>query len=214
MSPLNIAMENYTARFITAEEIHYIKEIFKVDNTAQRQEMSPEQINRFLLQTQKGLEMGKAICSTTFDGGGKPIGMYVAWKMPMNAGWQMGLTKMVEKHAHYSTSADVLVLGLDLILEAMEAEGFYKFWINSSEKHLNIRNNLMFKKSKLFARYKWFDENIIPAGQDSSVEMFNFFRSKVNWTDIVVRMYVLDQPYRIEHLKKHNSKDYIGVEQR
>ena len=207
-------MENYTARFITAEEIHYIKEIFEVNGTAQRQEMSKEQINRFLLQAQKGLEMGKAICSTVFDSNSKPIAMYVAWKMPMNAGWQMGLSKMVEKHAHYSKSAEILALGFDLIIEAMEAAGFYKFWLNSSEQHLNIRNKIMFKKSKLFARYKWFDENLIPADQDSSVEMFNFFRNKINWTDVIVRMYVLDQPYRIEHLKKHNSKDYVGTVQR
>lgn len=207
-------MENYTARLISAAEIHYIKEIFDINNTAQRREMSEEQITKFLLQAQKGLEMGNAICSTIFDSNSKPIAMYIAWKMPRIAGWQMGLSKMVEKHSHYSKSAEILALGVDLIIEAMEAEGFYKFWLNSSEKHLNIRNKLMFKKSKLFPRYKWFDENIIPAGQDSSVEIFNFFRNKIAWTDVIVRMYILDQPYRIEHLKKHNSRDYTGTVQK
>ena len=94
---------------------------------------------------------------------------------------------------------------------AMYTEGYYKFWMGAPEVHHNIRNRVMIKHSKLAHRYQWFDEYIIPKGQKTDIKIYEFNRRICNWSDILVRMFVLKQEYRVELLRKLNSKDYHGT---
>ena len=100
---------------------------------------------------------------------------------------------------------------LDLLLEKMESKGYYKFWMASPESHHNIRNKIMRKHSKYLARYKWFDEVVIPRGQQSGISSFDSVRRPIDWTDIVVRLFVLDQEHRVNILRTKGFEDYKGT---
>jgi len=95
--------------------------------------------------------------------------------------------------------------------QTLEAEGYYKFWMGAPEQHHNIRNAVMVKQSNLLHRYDWVDELVIPKGERCDVEIFEQNRRTCNWTDILVRMFVLKQEYRIEHMRKQGHINYTGA---
>ncbi len=70
----------------------------------------------------------------------------------------------------------------------------------------------MCRHSKYLSKYKWFDETVIPAGGKSGVSAFDAVRGTIDWTDVVVRMFVLDQQHRVEILQQRKDlKDYKGT---
>ena len=58
----------------------------------------------------------------------------------------------------------------------------------------------------LIDSYDWFDELIIPAGEKSNVPLFEMHRVKVDWTDTLVRLFVLKQEYREVLVKERHNK--------
>lgn len=197
-------------RFITPDEIDYVKTIFRLNPNAVGIVQTEEMQNNYLSRVLEGMKLGTTHASVTFEDG-EPIVVYIGIEFPSIAGWHVGLTKITEKYNHYNKSAPIMADALDLLLEKMESKGYYKFWMTSPESHHNIRNKIMKKHSKYLDRYKWFDETVIPQGGKSGFGAFDSVRRVVDWTDVVVRMFVLDQQYRVEKLQAKGYKDYKGT---
>lgn len=197
-------------RFVAADEIDYVRKIFKLNPNAVGTVMSDEQQNRYLTKVAEKIAEGMAHAAVTFEDG-EPIVVYIGFEFPSIAGWHVGLTKITEKYNHYNKSAPIMADALDLLLEKMESKGYYKFWMTSPESHHNIRNKIMIRHSKYLARYKWFDELVIPAGDKSGVSAFDAVRGVIDWTDVVVRLFILDQQHRVEQLRAKGFKDYKGT---
>ena len=144
--------------------------------------------------------------SVVFDSNNSPIAMYTARLLPNVAGWWVGATKIKLPNTNFNTSAKIMVPALELMLSDMEQNGYYKFWMVAPEHHHNIRNSVMKKYSKGLNRYEWFDEIMIPKGGRCNVPLFEMHRVVVNWTDTLVRMFVLKQDFREELVKERHRQ--------
>lgn len=197
-------------RLITADEIDHLKTIFRLNPKAMRVVMTEEFQDKYLNRIREKITEGDAHVAVTFENG-EPIVTYIGFVLVNIAGWHAGLSKITYKYNHYNKSAPIMADALDLLLEKMESLGYYKFWVTAPERHHNIRDKILCKHSKYLSRYKWFDETVIPAGEKSGVFSFDAFRRPVDWTDVVVRMYILDQQYRVEKLRVKGCKEYKGT---
>lgn len=199
-----------TTRFITADEIEHVRTIFRLNPNAVGMVMSEESQDRYLAKVAEGIKLDTAHAAVTFEDG-EPIVVYIGIEFPNIAGWHVGLTKITEKYNHYNKSAPIMAEALDLLLEKMESRGYFKFWMTAPESHHNIRNRVMCRHSKYLSKYKWFDETVIPTGGKSGVLAFDSVRGVIDWTDVVVRLFILDQPHRVEKLRQRGYKDYEGT---
>ncbi len=138
-------------RFITADEIDYVRTIFKLNPNAVGMVQSEEMQNNYLSRVAEGMKAGLTHAAVTFENG-EPIVVYIGIEFPSIAGWHVGLTKITEKYNHYNKSAPIMADALDLLLEKMESKGYYKFWMSAPESHHNIRNKIMRRHSKYLAR--------------------------------------------------------------
>jgi hypothetical protein len=197
----------YTARFITPEEVDsVIQDLFSIDKTITRQVKSEEEL-AFLRNHWKNLmSNNEMMISVVFDEEQQPAAMYTARLVPKVSGWWVGATKIKKPNTSFYTTAKIMVPGLELLLNTLEAMGYYKFWMVAPEEHHNIRNRIMKKYSPALNRYEWFDELIIPAGGKSDVALFEMHRVIVDWTDTLVRMFVLKQEYREVLVKERHKK--------
>lgn len=197
-------------RFISADEIDFIKKIFKLNPNAVGMVQTEEMQERYLSKVAEGIRAGLTHAAVTFEDG-EPIVVYIGIEFPKISGWHVGLTKITEKYNHYNKSAPIMADALDLLLEKMHSKGYYKFWMTAPESHHNIRNKIMRKHSKYLSQYLWFDEVVIPANGVSGISAFDSVRGIVDWTDVVVRMFVLDQKHRVEFLRTKGYTDYKGT---
>ena len=200
-----------TVRFINSDEIRHIYTMFSIDKSLVGETLTSQEINTIAQGYREAMDLGYMKITMVFDENESPVAMYTARLLPMATGWWVGATKIKEPTNHFNKTAKIMAPGLDLMLENLEAEGYYKFWMGAPEVHHNIRNRVMIKHSKLAHRYQWFDEYLIPKGQKTDIKIYEFNRRICNWSDILVRMFVLKQEYRVELLRKLNSKDYHGT---
>lgn len=197
----------YTARFITPDELSpVVKELFSIDKTIIRQERTEDEL-AYLRGFWKSLMVNKEMMvSVVFDENNSPVAMYTARLVQRVAGWLVGATKIKKPNTTFYTSAKIMAPGLDLLLDTLETMGYYKFWMIAPEEHHNIRNRVMKKYSPALNRYDWYDELVIPAGEKSKVDLFEMHRFQVDWSDTLVRMFVLKQEYRAGLVKEQHNK--------
>lgn len=200
-----------TVRFITPDEVEYIRHLYSIDRRSVGVEFDDDKITR-VINIARNL-MTKDLCSVPmiFNDEGTPIGMYLGYDVPRAGGWMVGLTKVLQATNHYNITAPMLAPALNMLIERMESKGYYKWWMGAPESWHNIRNKIMRRHSYMLDRYDWVDETVIPRGEVSPVDLYNFRSSPCHWSDITIRMFVLRQQYRVNHLRKQNHSDYKGT---
>lgn len=206
-------MSDYQARLVQVNEVeNCFNVLFSEDDKIFRVSKDESKISAMINMVKKYLAENIAVMTAVFDGD-TPVAMYIGYKFPTLKGWIVGLTKVAGKYNHFNKSAPVMAPALDLLISEMEKEGYYKWWMIAPEQHHNIRNVIMKKHSKLLPNYQWFDEEVIPRGEDSPTKIFNAFRgpgTAIDWTDLTVRLFVLNQANRVEYLRQGRTNDYKG----
>lgn len=200
-----------TAKFITIDELHYIKMLFSKDSRSVGVELSEQKIDEMIERLKIRLQAGTAYIAMSFDEDENPLCMYVGTTLPRIGGWFIGLTKVLESTNHFNKTAPIIAQALELLILKMESMGYFKFWMVAPEKHHNIRNKIIKKHSAAANRYVWYDEAIAPKGQLTGIDAFDVYRNICHWSDVLVRMFVLKQEHRIEILKQQNHADYKGT---
>lgn len=203
---------NNTVRFIDPHEVNsLVREMFSIDQTLIREPVSNELLTYMIQGWTQLMNEGTFKISMVFDETQLPIAMYTGKAMPINGGWCVGATKIKNPQVNYYVSARIMAPALELMLTYMEGLGYYKFWMTAPEMHHNIRNKVIRKVCPMMERYGWVDEAIIPQNGKSEVGLYELHRRVCTWSDVVVRQFYLKQEYRVELLRKLNSKDYRGT---
>lgn len=203
---------NNTVRFIEPNEVdEFVREMFSIDKTVIREVVSDETLSLMINHWTKSMLEGIFKISMVFDETRSPIAMYTARMLSINGGWCVGATKIKNPQVNYYVSARIMAPALELMLSYMEGLGYYKFWMTAPEIHHNIRNKVIRKVCPMMERYGWVDEEIIPQNAKSNVGLYEINRRVCTWSDVVVRQFYLKQEYRVELLRKLNSKDYRGT---
>ena len=200
-----------TVRFITPSEIEFIRHLYSIDRRSVGVEFDDAKINRIVKGTQELLTKDLCAVPMVFNEEGIPIGMYIGYDLPRLGGWMVGLTKVLQASNHYNITAPMLAPALNMLIERMESKGYYKWWMGAPESWHNIRNKIMCRHSYMLDRYDWFDETVIPRGEKSPVELYNAYSSPCNWSDIVMRLFVLRQQHRVDLLRQQSHTDYKGT---
>ena len=186
-----------TVRFINSSELDYVRELFSIDSRLVGEEMSPEELETMIQSWVELLNTDKMRISVLFSDSGEPLGMYTAVLFPEIRTWWVHATKVKYTQNHFATSAKLLVPAGEFLLDELEGMGYYKFWMAAPEMHHRIRNTVMKKHSERVRRYEWYDEYIIPKGQRCpEIPMFDVNRKTCNWSDVIIRLFVLKQEFR------------------
>lgn len=201
-----------TVRFITADEVENIRFLYSIDRRSVGIEFSDDKIDRIVKGTKTLITNNLCYVPMVFNEEGIPIGMYIGYTMRPAGAWYVGLTKVLQPTNHFNTTAPMLAPALDMLLEKMESQKLFKFWMGAPESWHNIRNKIMRRHSPMLDRYDWYDEFVIPKGEMSGIKAYDQYSSPCNWTDIVIRMFVLKQEHRINLLKQTPGiQDYRGT---
>lgn len=200
----------YTVRFLAADEVHLIGSLFESDSSFLKKELSQDEIDSRIKYIKDAVSVGSAKVSMTFDEDNKPYGVHVGYEVPRVNGWLFGLTKVRTNSNHYYNTAKAMAPSINLLTSYMENKGYYKFWSHSSEKRHEQRTKIMCKFSDQLRRYEYYDEIVIPRGEICSVALFESFRAPVDWSDILIRMFVLKQEYRLQLINQKQYFDYVG----
>ena len=191
-------------RFISIDEMHYVKNMFDHHPDMMGMPMTPEQVDNFVNSTYQRIKDGIGHVAMVFNGTA-PIAMCVGIEFPMIAGWHKSLSKIAVNTNHYAITARMMASAEDLLIEKMENNGYYKFWTHSPIRIQNIRQRYLKKYSSKYARYDYVDEGIIPTNNRTLVGLYDIHRSVNNYTDVISRMYYLRQEYRQELITKFNT---------
>jgi hypothetical protein len=205
---------SYQARLVTIDEVEKcFNVLFAEDDKIFRVQKNSNDLDNMIKMVKKYLAEGIAVMTAVFDQDDHPVAMYTGYKFPTFKGWIVGLTKVAGQYNHFNKSAPIMAPALDLLISEMERAGYYKWWMISPERHHNIRNTIMKKYSKFLNNYQWFDEEVIPRGKSSPTTIFNSFRGSatLDWTDLTVRLFVLDQSKRVDYLRSDQLSDYEGT---
>lgn len=186
----------HTTRLITSDELGFVRDLFSIDNTLIGEPIDPEFFETMLVNWKNLLDKDLMKITVLFNEANEAIAMYTATLYPNIRGWWVGATKIKEPNNHFNTSAKIMLPALELMLTELESKGYYKFWMGAPEKHHNIRNSVMTKYSEKLCRYDWYDEYIIPQGERCDIPIWEQNRRTCNWSDVLVRMFVLRQEFR------------------
>lgn len=200
-----------TIRFINPNETEFIYEMFSVDPSMVGVDLTKDDQDKMVKRFKTHMEAGSFKIAMEFDDQGSPQVMYTGLVLQKVQGWWVSATKIKQPTNHFAKSAKIMAPCLDFMLDHMEQQGFYKFWMGAPEVHHNIRNTIMNKYSKKLPNYIWFDEMVIPRGCEAGVEAFDYMRKTCHWSDITIRMFVLDQKHRVEYLQQQGHQDYKGT---
>lgn len=204
-------MNDFTHRFINKDELFHIKTLFSIDPRSIKVELTESQVDEMIRNLERSINYGIGHVLMTFRNDGSPYGMYAGFELSRIGGWYIGLTKVIKSANHFNTSSKILAPALNELIKFMEDKGYYKFWMSAPERHHNLRNKIMRKNSFMLNRYDWYDEVIIPKGARSKIDAFEIWRGINNLSSIVVRMFSLQQEYRVEILKKQGHDGYVGT---
>jgi hypothetical protein len=175
-------------------------------------QLSDEELENRLRKIQTRLATDQLKVVIIFDEDQKPYAMYTGFYMKKIAGWYVGATKIIKSANHYNQSAKLMAPGLDLLISHMEEQGLYKFWMAAPIWQHDIRNKIMVRYSPMLARYDWYDECLIPINQKSEFEAFDTYRYICDWSDIMMRMFVLKQEHRKELVQQRYENNIKTLE--
>lgn len=198
-------------RFITSQELDYVRYIFDRNPWLVGEKLSTEEIKNLINSWAPLIDQDTLKVNVLFDENNVPLAMYTGNISKELKYWAVGYTKIAERTNHFGKSAKIMAPALDHMLEWTESQGLFRFHMIAPEKHHNIRNRIMLKHSEFLNRYIWFDEAVIPRGQLTSLEQrYGSIRRPCNWSDVVLRSFMLKQEHRAEYFKKLNFQDYKG----
>lgn len=201
-----------TVRFITSDEVENIRFLYSIDRRSVGIEFTDDKITRIVEGSRRLIDEGRCHVPMIFDENNTPIGMYLGYEIQPAGAWYVGLTKILQPTNHFSKTAKILAPALNLLLEKMESRNLFKFWMSAPENWHNIRNKIMRRHSHMLDRYNWYDEFVIPRGKYSGVRAYDWYTSPCDWSDIVVRMFVLKQEHRVALLRNNQDlQDYQGT---
>lgn len=204
-------INNMVYRLIDKSELYHIKTLFSKDARSVKIRLTDSDINAMISRLEQGMDNKTSYVYMTFYPNGSPYAMYVANEIAKAGAWYIGLTKVISSANHFNQSAAIIAPALNNLIQLMEDKGYYKFWMAAPEKHHNLRNMIMRKHSFMLDRYDWFDEVVIPPGEKSNVAAYDSYRRVIDWSSIVVRLFVLKQKYRVEIFRKQGHTDYVGT---
>lgn len=188
----------FTYRLITTEEIELVRAMFDNDPSLVDVDLTPPQIDDWCANTMKGIIAGNRACVMAFDENNEPVAMTIGTEYTQSKAWYKGISKIRTPNNYYPTTARIMAPAEDMLIQYMEDRGNFKYWSATIEgKYHTTRNNILKKYSKMFARYEGFDEMIVPAGKESGIKIWDMNRRPHPFSDILIRMYVLKQEYRI-----------------
>ena len=201
-----------TVRFINPNEIDHVYDLFSYDKNIIRQDLNDEELNFIISKWQDHMSKGDMKIAMLFDDNNEPVIQYTGIEVPEIAGWCVAATKVKHPTNNFNITARRAYPVLDLMITEMESKGYYKFWMIGPIDHVNIRNKIMRKYSKMFDRYDWYDEEIIPKGQKAKASLFDKHRIICTWTDVTARMFVLKQEYRQVLMEEQYNERITSVE--
>lgn len=198
-------------RFITSQELDYVRYIFDRNPWLVGEKLSPEEIDNLINSWAPLIDQDTLKVNVLFDENSVPLAMYTGNISRELKYWAVGYTKIAERTNHFGKSAKIMAPALDHMLEWTESQGLFRFHMIAPEKHHNIRNRIMIKHSQHLQKYIWFDEAVIPRGQLTSLEKrYGSIRRPVAWSDVVLRSFMLKQEFRAEYFSKLGFQDYVG----
>lgn len=200
-----------TSRFITPDEIDYLRVIYTVNKKTMGSIMDYERREMFLTGVKRKMLEGVMRVAVVFDENNNPIASNQGLEIPALLAWRWAGISTVTTENHFNKSAAILAPAFDMMINHMESKGYYKFWAINKEVNLNILYKILCKHSNFLHRYNVYDELIIPKGEKSGIPIFDMLRNPVESYNVLVRLYTLNQNYRVELLKKFNYEDYTGI---
>lgn len=200
----------YTARLLNLDEIDLVKLLFEVDSSIVKKNLDPTELTSLIQFLKEKSSQGIAKVSMTFDENNNPYGVHVGYEIPKINGWIFGLTKVKQSNNHYYKTASAMSASVNLLINHMEQRGYYKFWSHTTQKRHDYRTKIMCKFSENLSRYDHYDELVIPRGELSNVIIWDMYRPIINWSDVLVKMFVLRQEFRVRLIKEKNYVDYVG----
>lgn len=187
-----------TVRFIGPNEHHHVKAMFDHDPRLVDEPISQDELPDWIDNLLKGVDEGYRKVAMVFDENQEPVAMTAGTGYIGIAGWFKGISKIRRPNNHYGITARIMAPAEDLIYEYMEGQGYYKYWSATfQDKYHTLRNNILAKYSQYLHRYDGFDEIIVPPGGTTAHRLFDLNRRVHPWSDILIRMYVLRQEYRM-----------------
>ncbi len=201
----------YTTRFITPEEIDYLRVTYAVGRKSLGIPISEEIHENIINNVKQRMLDGITHVVVVFDENNNPVVSCHAFEIPQLLAWRWNGLSSVLGHHHYNKTAAIVAPAQDLMMSFMESKGYYKFWSANRESAHNIRHKIMCKHSTLLSRYNYYDELIIPKGQLSGIPLYDAGLTSAHQDDLLVRMFVLDQKYRVEKFRQLGTEGYRGT---
>ncbi|CAB4241612.1 hypothetical protein UFOVP71_150 [uncultured Caudovirales phage] len=197
----------FTYRLITPEELDLVRAMFDYDPSLVDVDLTPAQIDEWCVNTMKGIGAGSRACVMAFDENKEPVAMTIGSEYTQTKAWYKGISKIRKPNNYYPTTARIMGPAEDMLIQYMEDRGNFKYWSATFEgKYHTTRNNILRKHSPMFARYDGFDELIVPPGQETGLKIWDLNRRPHPFADILIRMYVLRQEYRVPLVKEQREK--------
>lgn len=202
-----------TYRLITQDEFHLVKSMFDYDPSLVDVDLTPFAVNEWCQKTIDGIAKGGRVCVMAFDENNEPVAMTIGNEYVNTKSWYKGISKIRKPNNYYTTTARIMGPAEDMLIQHMEDRGNFKYWSATIEgKYHTTRNNILRKYSKMFARYDGFDEMIVPVGQESGLNIWDQNRRPHPHSDILIRLYVLRQEFRIPLVKNLRAQsDIVSV---
>lgn len=202
-----------TYRPITGDEIHLVRAMFDYDPSLVDVDLTPHSIEEWCQRMIEGVQKGGRVCIMAFDENNEPVAMTIGNDYSNSKSWYKGISKIRKPNNYYTTTARIMGPAEDMLIQHMEDRGNFKYWSATIEgKYHTTRNNILRKYSKMFARYDGFDEMIVPAGQQSGLNIWDQNRKPHPHSDILIRLYVLRQEFRIPLVKNLRAQSDIVPE--
>jgi hypothetical protein len=206
----NINIRMNTTRFITPDEIDYLRVTYAVGRKNVGSVITQDQQDTIVNNIRKAMMNGGMHVIVVFDSDNNPIASCQAFEVPNLRAWRWCGISSVKNFNHYNKTASILVPAFEMMTALMESKGYYKFWAINAESDLNIRFKITCKNSPMMSRYSYYDEMIIPKGKTSGIPLFDGYRFAADAYDVVVRLFILDQQHRGEIFRGLGYSDYKG----
>ena len=200
-----------TIRFINSNELEYVRDIFNKNPWMVGEKLDLDEIDSLIKSWAPQIDTGFLKVNVLFGEQDEPLAMYTGSLFRDLKYWAVGYTKIANRTSHFAKSARIMAPALDHMLEYTQSQGLFRFHMMAPEKHHNIRNAIMIKYSNYLKNYNWYDEAVIPRGELSSLEKkFGTNRRPCNWSDIVLRSFILKQEFRVDYFRQFQYQDYKG----
>lgn len=197
-------MIKITAKFIDEHDLKLAESIIRSNpKNPNGIIMGNEEIDRTLARYKSHLQ-DNTMKLVVVSKNNSPYALYAAFYVTSMAGYIIHGPRVAQSNLTYYATANTCSVGLDLLIEHMEKNLYFKFWqIDIGNRHLR-RKLIMDKFSKYLTRYDWYDEIFVP-NQDSTGFSFydNLIKSTTNSADINIRLFTLQQEFRKPFIEKY-----------